>query len=122
MKNLKDISGMPQMGAAFAGWTSRITLSKITEVIKDGLVSSVSEEICFNGVIQPLSAEKILLKPEGQRSFQWLQIHCFATKNNLATNDRIVYNGRKFKIMAEYDYSLDNFIEYHAIQDFEDGQ
>lgn len=118
-KKINEITSMPQMQAAFAGWKTTITLTVITQSISNGLVTNAESDIVFAGVIQPLKAEEIALKPEGQRSFEWLQIHCLDRSLNLETNDRIVYNGQKYKVMAKKDYSLNNYIEYHAIQDYE---
>lgn len=123
MKNianpLNQMSGMPRMGAAFAGWTKTITLQKRTQKIQGGFVTNVDTPFTFKGTIQPLSPKSISLKPEGQRAFQWLQIHCVSSSLNLRTNDRIVYNGKTFKIMADNDYSLNGYIEYHAVEDFQ---
>lgn len=119
-KKINQITSMPQMGAAFAGWQSSIDLVIITQNIVDGFNTETTSLVTFNGTIQPLQPEKIALKPEDQRSFTWLQIHAFAGLDNLVTNDRIIFAEKRYKIMATLDYSLNNFIEYHAIQDFED--
>jgi hypothetical protein len=121
---LNQLSGMPQMRAAFAGWFSRITLDVITQdVSAEGYVDSIEKKYTFQGTVQPLDPEKIKLKPEGQQSWEWLQIHCVVDSNpafNLKTNDRILFNCRKYKVMAKYDYSLNNYIEYHIIYDYQD--
>jgi hypothetical protein len=120
LEPLNMASGMPQMGAAFAGWETTLTLSKrAQQVSNDGLVAYTDTEIFFQGVVQPLMAEKIALKPEGQRSWQWLQIHCFSGAQNLATNDQITYNGKLYKVMEIFDYSLDNYIEYHCCYEYQ---
>lgn len=139
-------SGMPQMGAAFAGWQSPIVVYKRTQLVLDGLVRYGAlpsrwdrpdefydtqgevwdspippvTQIGFNGVIQPLSPKNIALKPEGQRAWEWLQIHCLAGALNLTTNDQIIYLGLDYKVMAVNDYSLNNYIEYHIIRDYQD--
>lgn len=119
---LNKASGMPQMRAAFAGWAKKITLVKRTQgVSQQGLVYNIDASFTFMGTIQPLSPKSIVLKPEGQRAWEWLQIHCLAGTSNLNVNDQIVYNGRVFKIMAQNDYSLNNYIEYHAVRDYQNG-
>ncbi len=109
------------MGAAFAGWMKPITLIRITQSITDGLVTDNEASITFQGTIQPLSPRMIALKPEGQRAWEWLQIHAFAGSLNLDDNDRISYNDKRFKVMATNDYSLNNYIEYHVVRDYENG-
>jgi hypothetical protein len=117
---LDEISNMPQMSAAFSGWMSKITLRIITQSVVDGLVEEDERSITFQGTIQPLSPQKTMLKPEGQRSWKWLQIHCLQGSLNLRTNDRIVYNNEIFKVMDILDYSLNNYVEYHAVKDYQD--
>jgi len=107
------------MKAVFAGWTSAINLLTIVQTIVDGLVVEVTTSVTFKGIIQPLNAQQLMLKPEGERSWQWLQIHAVEGSLNLKTNDKIQYNGFKYKVMGIWDYSLNGFIEYHIIQDYE---
>lgn len=143
---LNTLSGMPRMGRAFAGWMSPITIYKRTQIISDALVRYESlpaqwdqagdkydvpdetfdvpippvTKITFNGVIQPLSPKLIALKPEGQRSWEWLQIHCVSGSLDLDTNDIIIYLAKNFKVMGVNNYNLDGFIEYHLIRDYQD--
>lgn len=109
------------MFAAFSGWTSKITLLKHTENIVDGLVKITQTPICFSGTIQPLTAQEISLKPEGQRSWTWLQIHCLSRAMDLIPGDRLTWDGDIYKVMAQNDYSLNNYIEYHVVRDYQDG-
>lgn len=114
---LNQLSGMPQMSAAFDGWFVPITIDKVTQTVTAGLVTNNLAPVTFQGVIQPLSPRSLYLKPEGQRAFTWLQIHAIAGSLNLTSNDRIQYNGKFYKVMNSLDYSLNNYIEYHVIED-----
>lgn len=119
-KKINEISGMPQMGVAFNGWLNTITLKKITQEVKNGFVTDSEEDISFKGVVQPLSAKNLMLKSEGQRAFQWLQIHCFSTELNLKVNDRIKFKDKIYKLMNIWSWELNNFIEYHIVEDFQE--
>jgi len=121
MKKVNEFTGMPKMVAAFAGWMANINLIVITQQIVDGFAESNETLVTFKGTIQPLMPEKVQLKPDGQRSWQWIQVHCYESSLNLVTNDRIVYNDRRYKVMAVLDYSLNGFVEYHCIADYEAG-
>lgn len=121
-KSLKSISGVPQMTAGFCGWGSTLLLVKITQQILNGLVQDIAHQIPFHGVVQPLSVKQISLKPEGERAWTWLQIHVQASSPvKLDVNDRIMYNDRKYKIMARLDYSANGYIEHHCVEDFQHG-
>jgi len=117
-RSLNQQSNMPQMSAAFAGWFSPITIVKITQTIINGFNTDTRKTIKFNGIIQPLKPTDLKQYPDGQRDWSWLQIHCQGRSIDLATNDKILYNGQQYKIMRINDYSLNNYIELHAVQDF----
>ena len=117
----KTSSGMPQINAAFSGWFSRITLLKNIDEVNNGIVTKKKIPISFYGTIQPLSAREISLKPEGQRSWTWLQIHCKAQATLLIPGDQITYSGDIFKVMGLKDYSLNGYVEYHLARDYQTG-
>jgi hypothetical protein len=116
-------SGMPNMRGVMNGWTRRMTLIKRQQKVVDSLVQNIDTPFTFRGMIQPLNPKSIMLKPEGERAFEWIQIHCRANDASLLNvNDEIVYLGKSYKIMAQYDYSLNGFMEYHAIKDYQNGK
>lgn len=119
-KNLKALSGMPQMAMTLNGWEVPLTLVKVFQDIVEGDLVTTEQEISFMGVIQPFNAERLQSLPEGWRSWQWWWIHCKAGSLNLNTADKIIYNGRRYKVMAVKDYSANSFIEYEIILDYQD--
>lgn len=118
--NRHTSSGMPQITSAFDGWMETIVLLKHKEIVVSGFVTKQEVPIEFQGTIQPLSARAIELKPEGQRSFTWLQIHCFFPDTPLIPGDRFSWNGSNYKIMELKDYTLNGYLEYHAVRDYQD--
>lgn len=124
-KKINQLSGMPQMSVAFSGWKSTISLVKIVNNIVDGFNTPTETTVTFKGVIQPLSAENLELKPEAQRGFEWLQIHVEIDDNTnfiqLNIGDNILYDGRKYRINGLKDYKLNNYVEYHAMEITQNG-
>lgn len=118
MTPISKLSGMPRMRSVFSNWMQSITLETITQTVVDGFINESIAQTSFKGIIQPLSVQQLMLKPEGERSWQWLQIHAITGSLNLATNDKIIYNGATYKVMGLWDYSLNGFIEYHVAADF----
>lgn len=117
---LNQQNGMPQMNAAFSGWTIKMTWTKIVQSIVDGF--PVNQEIPFTieGVFQPLSAEEIKLKPDGQWSWSWYMLHIKGKESPFETNDRIKYNGVTYKVMGKKDYALNNYTQLDIIKDFQE--
>jgi len=112
------MSKFPQIKYAFKNWQQNITLVKITQSIIN--YKNVEEEqvLSFKGVIQPLQAEQLKIKPEGQRDWQWLMIH---TNKEIAlnVNDRIKYKNQEFKVMAKKNYSLNDYFYYEVVEAYE---
>lgn len=118
-QNLKALSGMPQMAMTLTGWEVPLTLVKVIQDIVDGDAVFTEQEINFLGCFQPLKDEELQFKPEGQRSWSWYWIHAKAGTLNLQTADKIIFNNKRYKVMSVKDYSLNGFIEYQIIRDFE---
>lgn len=119
-KPLNLLSGMPNVSAALRGWTMPITMKRITQILVNGFTQDIFENINFDGVIQPLNPSAVALKPEGERTWNWLQVHCFSGAPNIGLTDLVEYNGVRYKVMAQNDYTLNGFVEYHIVQDFTD--
>jgi hypothetical protein len=118
-KSFKKQSGMPNVSNALSNWCAEITLKKITSTWDRGENIETFSNIVFLGVTQPLNPKQIALKPEGQRAWQWLQIHSFSGPLDLNTNDRVEIDNNNYKIMAISDYSRNGYIEYHAVRDYD---
>jgi hypothetical protein len=116
-------SGMPQMGHVLDGWEVPLTLVKIIQDVSDGEL--VYSEIRYNfmGVWQPLRTEQLLLKPEGERSWTWIQLH---VKSNadvaLETADKVIFRNELFKVIEKKDYTLNGYIEYQLCKDYVNEQ
>lgn len=116
---LATLTNMPNMAGTLSGWQAPLQLIRITQTMSEGDVEYSEELITFQGVWQPLKDEQLQFKPEGQRSWKWFWIHAVAGTLNLDTADKIVFNGERYKVMDKKDYSLNGFVEYHVVKDYE---
>lgn len=119
-KSLADFNTMPQMTAVFAGWTNPITIKKVVQTVDaDGFVINTETSFKRNGILQPLSPEALQTKPDGQRSWKWYQLHLQTKLFDFENNDIININDIDYKVMQVSDYTLNNYVEYHIIRDYE---
>ena len=112
------ISGMPQICDAFSGWFQPITVTQVTQTIVNGLVTPTLNSVPFFGCIQPLSPKRIALKPEGERAWSWLQVH-MRPPAAFDVGSILVYNNKNYKVMGQNDYSLNGFIEFELVADYQ---
>lgn len=117
---LATLTNMPNMSTTLNGWEAPLSLIRIKQTTNDGDVETTEEYINFQGVWQPLKMEILMSKPEGQRSWNWFWIHAKAGTLNLNTADKVIFQDRRYKIMNKKDYSLNGFVEYEAILDFQE--
>ena len=120
-KNRTLASGMPNMSSTLNGWETTITLVKVLQDISEGDKVETEVSITFQGVIQPLRTEQLMAKPENMRSWEWLWIHAKSGSLNLMTGDKIRFNNKLFKVMGIKDYSLNGFVEYEIVRDYQDA-
>lgn len=113
------LTNMPNMSGTLNGWQVPLQLIKIVQTVNDGDVSYEEEFISFQGVWQPLRDEQLQFKPEEQRSWEWIWVHAVAGTLNLTTADKVIFNNKRYKVMAVKDYSLNGFIEYQLVRDYE---
>lgn len=117
---LNQLSGMPQMSAAFAGWKSKLTFEIVSQSIDDdGWTEEVNIPVSVMGTWQPFTDEDLKQKPEGQRSWSWFMLHVEGINKPFKTNDRVLFNGVLYKVMKIRDYTLNNYVQYDCILDFE---
>ena len=115
-------SGMPQMDTTLIGWEVPLVITKITQDVIEGDLATSEQTFNFKGVWQPLTDEALELKPEGQRSWEWIWIHCKTSSLNLETADKVIFKNKKYKVMAKKDYGLNSFVEYELCRDYETGE
>lgn len=117
---LATLTNMPNMSTTLNGWEAPLSLIRIKQTTNNGDVETTEEYIDFQGVWQPLNMETLMSKPEGQRSWSWFWIHAKAGTLNLNTADKVIFQDKRYKIMNKKDYSLNGFVEYEAILDFQE--
>jgi hypothetical protein len=120
LSQLKQSSGMPNMANTLSGWEVPITFVKIIQTVQEGDLVTEQVPIKFMGVWQPLRNEALELKPEGQRSWEWYWIHARSGSVELETADKILFMGKRFKVITKKDYKLNGFIEYEICRDYEE--
>lgn len=118
-QNRSLINGMPNMAGTLDGWEIPLTLIKIKQKVVEGLRQDEKTTYNFYGVWQPLRDEQLQFKPEGQRSWEWIWLHVKSGILNLQTQDKVEFNNKRYKVMSIKDYSLNGYIEYELIRDYQ---
>lgn len=112
-------NSMPKVDDVLTGWMIDFVANFTKQVRIDGEFVETSKFVKMQGVLQPLSAEDISLKPEGQRNWKWYQLHVPIKYQQLPVGKIVKLDNINYKIMAAKDYKLNGYTEYHCIKDYE---
>lgn len=121
--NAKDISllanpgTLPNVSEALLNWFQILTFTKVVKSVADfGLVETECE-VSFRGVKQNMSPQRLSMKPEGQRSWNWETIHA-QVDLILKTDDVISFGGVPYRVMAKADYKEYGYVSYDIVEDY----
>jgi hypothetical protein len=98
-------------------WFQPMTFVQVVKRVVGFQAFETATAILFRGVIQPLQARRLMLKPEGQRAWTWLWLHSDPSLR-LEVDDVVIYNGVQTRVMALKDYTLYGYVEYELCQDW----
>ena len=105
----------PDMSDVLSGFSETIKFAVVSKAIVDYEVSETKSSIeYFTGVKQPLSAQKLRVKPEGQRTWRWWTM--WSTKQ-LKLDDIIKDNcNREYRVMESSDWREAGHFVYELIE------
>jgi hypothetical protein len=108
---------LPDVSGAMQDWFLPMTFVRVTKEIVNSRLVETRKNINFRGVWQPLSAQDLVMKPEGQRNWRWFMIH--STIDLILTTDEVIeYQGTQYRVKAVYDYKEYGYLNYHLAQDY----
>ena len=109
---------LPDVSGGMLEWFQKITIGKIVKEVVNYMLQETITTINFYGVWQPMSAKSLEMKPEGQRQWKWITLHC-DTSLLLSNDDIITYNDEKYRVMSKQDYSSYGYLEYSLVDNYE---
>lgn len=118
--NQTPMGSVPNVGGALLDWFQPMVFTLITKTVEAFQNIESQTPISFRGVIQPLQERALAILPEGQRSWTWLMLHSDPTLK-LQTDDVVLYNGVRTRVMGLKDYTIYGYLEYKLVQDWEGG-
>ena len=120
--NAKDkglnFSGLPQVGGVLPGWFQPLEFEIVTKTLVNYEVQEIIIEISTQGVRQPMMAQKIAIKPEGQRAWKWETLHCLPDVP-LKVDDEVIFGGKTYRVMNKWDWTEYGYCEYEICQGYE---
>jgi len=122
--NLTDpysYAGLPNVSAAVSGYSRPITVSRLAKRMQDGELIEEETVVEGMGTLQPFTPQQLQIKPEGQRTWDWMGLHCVANQySNLdfAIDDILTVFGKRYRVMSKRDFTLYGYIQYELVEGF----
>ena len=103
------------MKDALAGFSEPVQFAVVSKTVVDyKAVNSFSSVAWLTGSMQPLPAQALKVKPEGQRTWKWWKLW---TDQQLKLNDEIQDKcGRRYKVMEVSDWRDSGYFEYELME------
>lgn len=115
-----SFSTLPNVSDVLPDWFQSMTFQVVTKDLEDYEVVETLTTITTQGVRQPMNAQRIAIKPEGQRAWKWETIHCLPDVK-LNIDDIIIFDGVKYRVMHKWNWAEYGYLEYEICQAYEDG-
>lgn len=108
---------IPNVFEGLSEWLQPMTFVIVMKTTVNFELVEASQNYNFRGVWQPMTQQKLSIKPIGQRAWPWFTVHS-PTRLPLKVDDVINYNGTQFRVMEKWDWTGYGFYEYHLVQDY----
>lgn len=119
-------SGQPVMAEAILDYFRPITIGVVTADVQDGsdgddqdgVVKEIVRKVRTSGVIRPGGPEKLEVLSGGERS--WQSSVLYTTPDfNVDTDTKIAIEGTNYRVMSSTDYSVNGYVRYDIMEDYE---
>jgi hypothetical protein len=91
----------PMFSNEFSDWEHPAHFTLVKKKIVDHEVIEFGDSIQFDGVFYPMKPQQVVLKPEGQRTWQWWTL---LTPKELMMDDVVTFNNIEYRVFGKQDF------------------
>lgn len=105
----------PEMSGAFWNLTDFVQFNVVSTAAVDfEAIDTPEQQIVFDGVLEPITGRQLLIKPEGERKFNYLNLW---TEQDLSS-DAIVQteSGETYRVVKKQPWNRGDFQAYEIVQ------
>lgn len=108
---------LPYIEDALDGWMQSMLIKKVTKAIVNYRVVETTTDQTILAVRQPFTTRQLMVRPEGQRQWQWEKLH--VKHSDVFNLDDVIYFGtRKYRIFGINEWQQYGYVEYDIAQGY----
>lgn len=108
---------LPDMSSTLLNYFQNLKFILLTKTTVNFQLKETETVLDFLGVVQPLTSQKLAMKPEGQRAWNWSMVHALPGLS-LKVDDKFKYRDLFYRVMAKTDYTEYGYTYYEIVQDY----
>lgn len=117
-RTLNTNSGtVPDVSEVLLDWFQKMTFDVVVKTVSGFELVETTTPVEFQGVIQPLSGSQLMIKPEGQRAWNWMLLHADPSLS-LDVDDVVLYLGTQYRVYQTKSYDIYGYREYQLAEDY----
>jgi hypothetical protein len=105
------------MTEAMSNWYQPITFVLITKETINFQVVETRAEIMFNGVVESITPTALMIKPEGQRNWNYINVWVSGSID-LKNDDQFLYQSKVYRVTMENDWSPYGYQQFECVEDY----
>jgi hypothetical protein len=106
---------LPNVQDAMTNWFQPIVFVLVKKSVVNFELNEVQTQIRFQGVIESTTPTQLMMKPEGQRS--WNFINIWAYPDLILNIDEVFqYNEKNYRVIIKNDWSQYGYVYYEAAE------
>ena len=109
---------LPNVSGAVSAWGGVIDFVLVGKRQVDFKTVEALYQRTTYGTRQPLSAQAVAIKPEGQRAWRWEVLH-IAPPAPFGLDDIVIFDEVRYRVMSKKDYSKFGYLAYEIAQDYQ---
>ena len=118
---LDQVTGnLPNVSSAMLDWFQPITFILIKKSVVNFKLLEDRSPYVFMGIVESITPTKLAMKPEGQRSWNYLNVWTLPNVM-LKIDDIFNYMGKDYRVERKNDWSQYGYLEFECVESYIGG-
>lgn len=108
---------IPNLGGALLDWFQYLTFTPVVKTVVAFQALETGTPVSFWGIVMPMTGRQLAMKPEGERSWNWITIYAQSVLP-LKPDDVIIFLNIQYRVMGSKSFQLYSYVTYDLVEDY----